>query len=59
MNFNNRMKFAQVIDHSRLRVGKNKIVNRLTIINDQIEHEGLNLPFNSYKLKCKALYFAF
>ena len=56
-NFNERNDFINVIDTSRLKVGKNILVKRLTSINGLIRHDWMNLSFNSYKIKCKHLFF--
>ena len=42
-------------DTSRLKVGKNKLVNRMTVVNGLIKHEWMNNSLNSFKIKCKAL----
>ena len=52
LNFNNRNEFINVFDKSTIRVGKNMLVNRLTILNDQTKY----LSINTYKVKCKNLF---
>ena len=56
-NFNDRNNFINVIDTSGLKVGKNILVNRLTIITGLIKHDWMNITLNSYKVKCKNLFF--
>ena len=36
-NFGNKQNFIQIVDKSRIKVGKNILVNRLPIINNKIE----------------------
>ena len=36
-NFGNKQNFVQIVDKSRIKVGKNILVNRLPIINNKIE----------------------
>ena len=55
-NFNNRNNFINVFENSRLKVGKNLLVNRMTCINGMINHDWMNLSLDSYKVKCKALF---
>ena len=54
-NFINRMNKVQIIDRSNLRIGRNCMMNRLTCLNGKIDYDWLNLSFESYKVKCKAL----
>ena len=56
LNFNNRNEFINVFDKSTIRVGKNMLVNRLTILNDQIKHVWMNYSIDTYKVKCKNLF---
>ena len=42
-NFNGRLENVQIFDNSRIRVGKNIIMNRLTIINNKIDYKMQNL----------------
>ena len=51
-NFNDRNEFVNLVYTSNLIVGRNILVNRLTILNDQIKHE---FSLNTYKVKCKNL----
>ena len=41
---------------ARIKIGKNLLTNRLSIINDNKRFELLNSPFASFKLKCKQLF---
>ena len=52
-SFNARTQTVNVVDTSKLKIGKNDAVNRLKIINGKIKYEWLNLSWNSYKIKCK------
>ena len=55
-NFNRRNDCVNVIDNSRLRVGKNLLVNRLTIINDLVKYDWMNCSLDTFKVKCKNLF---
>ena len=55
-NFNERHNSVQIFDTSRLRVGKNIIMNRMTSLNRQINYDWLNLSLTGYKLKVKELF---
>ena len=55
-NFNERNDKVQIIDSSRLRIGKNKMVNKLAVLNNKIKYEWLNLSMNAFKLKCKSAF---
>ena len=52
-NFNGRNDYVHIVDHSRVRVGKNLLMNRLSLINDSINYEWLNLSKGTYRIKCK------
>ena len=52
-NFGQINKFVRIFDNSRIKIGRNNMINRLNMLNDQIEYDWLNLSINSYKLKCK------
>ena len=43
-----------VIDY--IKVGKNIMMNRLTIINNKIDYKMMNLSKDTYKLKCKNVF---
>ena len=51
--FNNRSNKVRLFDTSNIRIGKNILSNRLTIMNNEIEFDWLNKSLNSYKLICK------
>ena len=51
----NRQDKVFIVDNSRLKVGKNSLVNRMTCINGLVKLDLLNLSFNPYKVKCKNL----
>ena len=55
-NFNMRLNTIRIIDKSRLKIGKNILVNRLPILNNDIPFDWLNLSLNSFKLKSKKKY---
>ena len=55
-NFNARVDFIQIIDTSRLKIGKNIIMNRLSILSRLIKYDWLNLSLNSFKIKVKDLF---
>ena len=55
-SFNNRSTKVRLFDTSNIRIGKNILSNRLTIVNSQIEYDWLNKSLNSYKLICKLLF---
>ena len=57
-NFNNSNKFVQINNNSKLRVGKNLMTNRLTLLNNKIEYDLQNLSLETLKLKCKSLFFS-
>ena len=55
-NFNGRINKFLVSNVSNYKIGKNQMVNRFCVLNNQIDLNWLNLSFNSYKIKCKELY---
>ena len=55
-NFNNRLYCVQINGYSNLRIGKNIIMNRLGILNNEIDFRWLNLSFECFKIKCKGLF---
>ena len=52
-NFNERANKVIFYDTSKNKQGKNILCNRLTIINNTIPYEWLNLPYKAYKTKSK------
>ena len=52
-SFNARSNKIRLFDTSNIRIGKNILSNRLTIMNNEIEFDWLNKSLNSYKLICK------
>ena len=52
-NFNDRMQTIRVIDGSRLKIGKNGLVKKFTMLNNAINYYQMNIFYNCYKLKCK------
>ena len=55
-SFNNRSTRVKLFDISNVRVGRNILSNRLTVINNKIEYDWLNKSLNSFKLICKSLF---
>ena len=53
-NFNARFKKVQLFQNCKFKIGKNLLINRLSILTNEIELSWLNLSFNSYKIHCKA-----
>ena len=45
-----------LVDMSNLRVGRNILVNRLSVLNNQIKHGWMNCSLNTYKVKCETLF---
>ena len=54
--FNNRWETVKFIDTKNYKIGNNILSNRFIILNGKIKYDWLNLPFNSFKLKCKELF---
>ena len=52
-NFNLRINTVQIFDKSRLRIGRNIMMNRLPVLNNEIPFDWLNLSLNSFKMKTK------
>ena len=52
-NFNGRNEMFHISDCSKLKIGKNIICNRLTVLNGLIKLDWLNLSLTSFKLKVK------
>jgi hypothetical protein len=57
-NFNARNNKANFIDTSNFKQGKNLLSNRFTVINNLIEYNWLNLPFEAFKIISKKLFFS-
>ena len=54
--FNDRWETAKFFDTKNYKIGSNILSNRFIILNGKIKYDWLNLPFNSFKLKCKELF---
>ena len=57
-NVNQRQKFVHLVDHSRLRIGKKNLTNRmtrLTTLNEMVNLDLLNLSYDAFKIKMKIL----
>ena len=55
-NFNNRNNFINVFENSRLKVGRNLLVNKIRCINGLINKDWMNLSLNSSKAKWKEIF---
>ena len=55
-NFNARDRLFHIVDASRRMVGRNIIANRMTVLNNLINLDWLNLSLISFKLKMKELF---
>ena len=55
-NFNQRSLTANFYDTSHFKQGKNLVCNRLTVINNTIPLDWLNLPFHLFKIKAKRIF---
>ena len=51
--FNNRNNSFRVVEMNRYKLGKNKLSNRLKILNNNIDLDTLNESLVQYKLKMK------
>ena len=51
--FSNRHNKFSVSKTNNLKIGENILINRLSLINNQIPLEWLNLGYSSYKIRCK------
>ncbi len=54
-----RQQFFEVRLNHRLRVGKNALCNELHDLNGKIPLDWLNLPLESFKIKCKNKFLSF
>ena len=54
--FNNRCDSVNFVDTKTYKIGNNILANRFTILNGKVKFDWLNLPFNSYKMKCKEIF---
>ena len=48
--------FNQQFNGRSYKIGNNILSNRFTILNGKIKFDWLNLPFDSYELKCKNIF---
>ena len=55
-NFNSRLTKFITTDTSRYKIGKNRMSNRLRVINNEIELSDLNKSYNAFKMLMKKLY---
>ena len=55
--FNQRYNFLNFVNTASYKVGNNILCNRFACLNKKIEHDWLNLTKESFKIKCKALFF--
>ena len=56
-NFNSRSKLFQINDNLNLRIGKNIIANRMTVLNNLVNLDWVNLSLISFKLKSRKIVF--
>ena len=54
--FNNRCESVKFVDTKSYKIGNNILANRFPILNFKVKFDWLNLPFNSYKMKCKEIF---
>ena len=54
--FNNRTDTILIADKSKNRIGKNIIINRLSVLNVKVKLDWMNLSYDAYKLKCQNLF---
>ena len=52
-NFNDRNKYVQINDVSRLLIGRNNIINKLKCLNNFTDYDWLNQSLNTFKTKSK------
>ena len=55
-NFNSRLLSVQINDFSNLKIGKNILMNKMGVLNNEINYSWLNLSLTSFKLKCKEIF---
>ena len=55
-NFNARHDTFQITNNSNTKVGRNIMCNRLTVLNNQIKLDWLNLSMTAFKLKAKSIF---
>ena len=51
-----RQSLFKTMKNSKLKIGNNALANRLTLINNKIPLDWLNLTVSSYKVHCKKLF---
>ena len=56
LNFNSRLLSVQINDFSKLKIGKNILMNRMGVLNNEINYSWLNLSLTTFKLKCKEIF---
>ena len=54
--FNNRTDTILIGCESKNRIGKNIIINRLSVLIGKVKLDWMNLSYDAYKLKCKNLF---
>ena len=55
-NFNARCETFQINDYSNIKIGKNILCNRLTVLNRLVKLDWLNLSLTAFKLKVKNVF---
>ena len=58
-NFNTRNPYFRAFSRNNYKIGKNKISERLIILNNKIKLEHLNRTFDSFKIQCKQMFLSF
>ena len=53
-NFNNRNNYDHITENSRLKIGRNLMINRLKILIGQINYDWLNESLNSLKIRLQS-----
>ena len=51
-----RQSLFKTMKNNKLRVGNNALANRLTLVNNKIPLNWLNLSVNSFKINCKKIF---
>ena len=53
--FNKRCESISIINASMTRIGQNQLMNRMYVLNGKVKHDWMNLTYDVYKIKCKAI----
>ena len=52
-NFNDRAQYTKIVDTLIIKIGKNLLVNWVSLLNNEINYGMMNISYNSNKIKCK------